>query len=82
MSFIIPYFHADIDTRTLTGRGTWHAMGGVVGSTPAGDHVEPQLPHSFTVRLAVNVGRFAEIPLKRYKKPSSPGLKQVFIGPA
>ena len=80
VSFV--FDNADIDTRTLTGLWTWHAMSGVIGITPARDHVEPQLPRSFTVRSAVNVGRFADIPLRRHTKPSSPGLKQVCIGPA
>ena len=31
--------------------------------------------------LANDVGKFGEIPLKQYKKPTSLGLKQVFVGP-
>lgn len=73
--------NADIDIRTLTGHGTWHAMGGIAGITPGGDYTEPVLPRSTTVRPAADVGRYAEIPLKNYRKPAVPGLKQVIIGP-
>lgn len=35
--------NADIDICTLTGHGTWHAMGGIAGVTPGSDYVEPEL---------------------------------------
>lgn len=53
-------------------------MGGIAGITPGGDYVEPQLPRSTTVWSAATAGRYAEIPLKKYRKPTVPGLKHVY----
>lgn len=73
--------NADIDTRTLTGLGTWHVLGGIAGVTPVGECEEQQLPRSTRVRSVALAGRFAEIPTRKYKKPQFPALKSVFIGP-
>ena len=52
------YDNADLNIRTLTGHGTWHAMGGIDGITHGGEYTEPVLPRSQAVRPIV--------PLKRY----------------
>ena len=69
------------DIRILNGHGTWHAMGGITGVTPGGDCIEPELHRTITVRSSATAGRFAEVPLTKYKKPAVPGLKNVHIGP-
>ena len=67
--------------QTLTGHGTWHAMGGIAGTTIGGQYTEPVLLRSQVVKPTAIAGRYAEVPLKRYRKPAVPGLKQVIIGP-
>lgn len=73
--------NADIGICTITGHGKWHAMSGIASITPAGDYNESILPCSTTVKPAVDIGRYAEMPLKNYRKTAVPGLKQVFISP-
>ncbi len=73
--------NADIDTHTLTGHGTWHAMGGIACVTPAGKYVEPELTRSTKTRSAAAMGQFAEIPIKRYRKPAVSGLRNIHIEP-
>ena len=69
------------DICILTGQGTWHAMGGIAGVTTGGDCIEPELHRTITVRSSATAGRFAEVPLQKYKKPAVPGLKNVHTGP-
>ena len=73
--------NADVDIRTLTGHGTWHAMGGIVGITPCGTYVEPVINRFTKLRPATDIGKHAEIPLKKWRKPSEPGMKNVIISP-
>ena len=67
--------NADINTRTLTGHNTWHALGGIASKTPAGEHVEPTIQRSTKIRCAIDAGMFGEIALKHYRKPAIRGLK-------
>ena len=75
--------NADIDTHTLTGLGTWHVLGGIAGVTPAGECLEQQLPRTTKVlpAAATATGRFAKIPIRKYKKPQVPPLKNMSISP-
>ena len=59
--------NADINTRTLTGHNTWHALGGIASKTPAGEHVEPTIQRSTKIRCATDAGMFGEIALKVFE---------------
>ena len=71
VSFV--FDNADINIRTHTGHGTWHVMGGISAITPGGNIIEPVFCRSTEVRSTLTLGKFAEIPLQRYRKP--PGCR-------
>ena len=74
--------NADVNIRTLTGSGTWHAMGGIACVTPVGaEHTETEIPRSTRIRSAAQLGEFAEIPIKRYRKSEVAGLRRCVFGP-
>ena len=76
------YDNADINVRTLTGLDTWHAMGGIVASTPAQEGaVEPDIHRSTKVRNAEQLGQFSQIDVKVYKKKKGEGVNKVIVGP-
>ena len=77
VSFV--FDNADINIRTHTGHGTWHVMGGISAITPGGNIIEPVFCRSTEVRSILTLGKFAEIPLQRYRKPSVADLKHVLI---
>ena len=57
-------------------------MGGIACVTPPGeDHAEPEIPRSTRIRSAAQIGEFAQIPIKKYRKADVPGLKQCVFGP-
>jgi len=73
--------NADSNTRSLTGHGTWHALGSIAGITPAKQSSIKNMSRSSTVRPASVRGKFSTMTIKKYIKPKSLGLKKVFIGP-
>lgn len=74
--------NADVNIRTLTGLGTWHAMGGIACVNPMGaDPLVQEIPRSTHIRSAAQLGEFAQVPIKRFQKPNVPGLKQHIVGP-
>ena len=73
--------NADINIRTLTGLGTWHAMGGIACVTPVGaEHTETEIPRSTRIRSAAQIGEFAQIPIRKYRKSQVAGLKKCVFG--
>ena len=73
--------NADVNIRTLTGLGTWHAMGGIACVTPVGaEHTETEIPRSTRIRSAAQIGEFAQIPIRKYRKSQVAGLKKCVFG--
>ena len=76
------YDNTDISVRTLTGLDTWHAMGGIIASTPAQEGaVEPDIHRSTKVRNAEKLGKFSQIDVNVYKKKKGEGVNKVIVGP-
>ena len=73
--------NADVNIRTLTGLGTWHAMGGIACVTPVGaEHTETEIPRSTRIRSAAQIGNFAQIPIRKYKESQVTGLNKCVFG--
>ena len=69
--------NADVNIRTLTGLGTWHAMGGIACVTPVGaEHTETEIPRSTRIKSAAQIGEFAQIPIRKYRESQVTGLKK------
>ena len=67
------------DNADINKHGTWHFMGGISAITPGGNIIEPAFCRLTEVRSTLTVGKFAEIPLQKYRKPPVAGLKHVPI---
>ena len=71
--------NADFNVATLTGRNTFHAMGGIACVTPHGNITTQSLPRNTDIPCAATIGRFGQIPIKSYKKPPKIGLSSVSL---
>ena len=73
--------NVDLNIHTLTGLGTWHAMGGLACSTPCNpDKEERLLPRSTKVRSAAVLGEFGQIPVLPFKRKVGTGLAKHIVG--
>ena len=54
-------------------------MGGISAITPGGNIIEPAFCRLTEVRSTLTVGKFANIPFQKYRKPPVAGLKHVLI---
>ena len=73
--------NADVNVRTLTGLDIWHALGGIACVSPSETNsCEMEAVRSTEIRSSVQVGKFAQIPIKAYKKSHVSGLKQCLLG--
>ena len=61
---------ADVNVCTLTGRDTWHALGGIACTATTETSVpdEPLITRCTVVRSAQEHGRFSQITIKIYRK--------------
>ena len=74
--------NAEVNIRTLTGLGTWHAKGGTASVTPGGaEHSETEIPRSARIRSAAQIWEFAQFPTKKYRKSEVADLKRCVFGP-
>jgi len=71
--------NADFNVATLTGRNTFHEMGGIAYVTPHGNITTQSLPRNTNIPCAATFGRFGQIPIKSYKKPPKLGLSSVSL---
>lgn len=70
--------NADINTRTLTGHGTWHSMGGVECVTPHSSAiVNGNLRRERSTLSSKELGRHGVLPVKTYRKPKESGLRHM-----
>ena len=72
--------NADVNVCTLTGRDTWHALGGIACTATTETSV-PDEPLITVVRSAQERGRFSQIPIKTYRKKNGVGRRSVLIYP-
>ena len=74
------YDNADSNTNTLTGKDTFHCMGGLLVNTPGGEGPPVKiLERSVKIPSAKDLGSFGKVSIKPYKKPTIRGLKLVQI---
>ena len=72
--------NADVNIRTLTGLGTWHAMGGIASVTPVGaEHTETEIPRSTRIKIRSSDWRIRSDPYKEVQKITSCRLEKVRI---
>ena len=72
--------NADFNTNTLDGHNTFHTMGGIRCVTPVKNTESNRpVPRYRENLLADAIGTFGDVPIQTYKKPETPGLKQIAV---
>lgn len=74
------YDNADHNTATIDGSNTFHAMGGIKIVTPESSvETKKTIPRLKVIPSAEFIGKFGFIPVKKFDKKKSEGLKSVKI---
>lgn len=71
--------NADYNIRTLTGRNTWHALGGLAAVSPDKKPPPRVIPRSIKVPTTQERGKYGKIDIKQYRKPPMPALTSTVI---
>lgn len=73
------YDNADVYIRTLDGKNTFHAMGGIECSTPQNTTKPSNVTRVLSVPTAAEIAAKGSIKISWYKNPSTSGLKRKVI---
>ena len=71
--------NADFNVSTLTGKNTFHSMGGIACITPPGSVNKSPIKRNVKLQSSEIIGTFGQIPIKMFEKPAISGLQSVTV---